>query len=122
MTNLVLKTNFAVTPKVLNHFLEFAKSLKKTKICICECHRCNILNWHKQNAISVISQFQCIECPCPPIQYDAHEFDILNSKFRRAYEKSINYPKNTIGCPYPTWLIRESLFMHVLIQNLLKEG
>lgn len=108
------KSTTKITKKILDKFIKNARYLRNYK-CNCQCHRCNILNWNKHNAITVISEIQCLECPCPPIRFNAHELDILNSHIRIAYDK-------LYGHPYPKWLINDKMFLDLVIKLTISDG
>lgn len=103
-----IKSDFKVTKKVLDQFIKNAKYMRYHK-CRCDCHRCNILNMHKHNAITILSAIQCLECPCPPIRFNARELDILNSHTRIAYVKHFGYP-------YPEWLKNDKMFLDLVVK------
>jgi len=107
------KKTSEITIETLDLLKKEARRLRYYK-CDCECHRCNILNMWKHNAISVISKIQCLECPCPPIQFNADEFDIIRLHLRTAW-------RNKIQRPFPIWLKNEKMLLDLLVKMVLKE-
>jgi len=97
---LKLKDVSEITTETLDELKKEAKRMRYYFKCDCECHNCNLLNMRKHNAISVISKIQCLECPCPPIQFDANQFDIVRLHLRVTWRHSTNRP-------YPSWLMNE---------------